>query len=255
VGKIVSTLRELKQLDNTLIVFLSDNGGCAEKMGRDVHEDRANASATQPMKPGQLQGDVFPKYTRDGRPVRDGNIVMPGPADSFVAYGQGWANVSNTPFKEYKHWVHEGGISTPLIAHWPAGLHRDGQIERQPGHLIDLMATCVELAQTQRPKDTVGASLVAAFEGKPLDRKQPIFFEHEGNRAVRDGKWKLVAKGTHGAWELYDMEADRTEMHDLASAQPERAKAMAETWQKWAVASNVLPLQDLEHRPATRASN
>jgi arylsulfatase len=193
---------------------------------------------------------VFPKYTFDGRPVWDGQAVMPGPDDSYVAYGEGWANVSNTPFRFYKHFTHEGGISTPLIAHWPKGVKPRGDWERQPGHLIDIMPTCVELAGAAYPQSInghdvprmEGVSLVGAFAGEKLERERPIFFEHEGNRAVRDGKWKLVAKAAKGKWELYDMEADRSEMHDLAPKEPQRVEAMAAQWQKWAERAQVLPL-------------
>jgi len=252
VGKIVAALKQAGEYDNTLLLFLSDNGGCAENMGRDVHEDRAKAAATQPMKPDEVELDVFPKFTREGKPVRDGYIVMPGPADTFIAYGQGWANVSNTPFKEYKHWVHEGGISTPLIAHWPAGISRQGVIETQPGHVVDLLATAADVGQAKDDKPIDGVSLAPAFAGKPLNRSKPIFWEHEGNRAVREDKWKLVATGADGEWELYDMDADRTEMHDLAGAQPERVKTMAAAWESWAAANKVLPLQDFEKKPAKK---
>jgi arylsulfatase len=225
-------------------------------MGREVHEDRAKASATQPMKPNQSQTTVFPKFTRSGEPIRDGHIAMPGPETSYVAYGQGWANVSNTPFREYKHWVHEGGISTPLIVHWPAGVKHREEWERQPGHLVDIMATCVAVAGAEYPKELngksikpmEGVSLLPAFRGESLNRGRPIFWEHEGNRAVRDGKWKIVAKGEKGAWELYDIDADRSELHDLAGEQPERVKAMAEAWQKWAEAGQVLPVGAWEKR-------
>ncbi len=254
VGKIIDTLRETKQLDNTLVLFLADNGGCAEPMGREAHADRTNAKPIKPRDRAKPQPNVFPRYTIDGRPIRDGEVIMPGTDDSFIAYGRDWANVSDTPFKEYKHFVHEGGISTPLIAHWPAKISRHGVLESQPGHLIDLMATAVDVAGASYPKEyrghaitpMQGVSLLPAFDGKPLDRQSPIFFEHEGNRAVRDGQWKLVATSAAGAWELYDMQADRTEMHDLASKQPDRVKAMADAWQKWAEVSHVLPLQDFE---------
>jgi arylsulfatase A-like enzyme len=242
IGKILATLREKNQLDNTLILFLSDNGGCAENTGRQVHQDRANAAATQPMKPDQIQNDVFPKFTRDGLPIRDGHIATPGGKDSYIAYGEGWANVSNTPFRQYKHFVHEGGISSPLIAHWPAGITRRDQLEKQPGHLIDIMATCVDLAAATPPPTLAGVTLRPAFNGATLARENPIFFEHESNRAVRAGQWKLVAKGIDGPWELYDMQTDRTEMHDLAASQPDRVKQMFHQWQQWAEASFVLPL-------------
>jgi arylsulfatase len=263
IGRIVDALRESGQLENTLILFLADNGGCAEDMGRDVHEERRTAPTTRPRRRDQVQAAVFPLHTPDGRPIRDGHIVMPGPDDSFIAYGEGWANVSNTPFREYKHWVHEGGIATPLIAHWPKGIARKNEIDHSPGHLIDVMATIVPLCGATYPENIngrpvtpmQGVSLLPAFAGKPLERKQPIFFEHESNRAVRDGRWKLVAKGQQGAWELYDMAADRTEMNDLASAQPHRVKAMAEAWQDWAAQANVLPLGAWKKpkKPATQA--
>jgi arylsulfatase len=176
---------------------------------------------------------------------------MPGGADTFIAYGENWANVSNTPFREYKHWVHEGGISTPLIVHWPNGIpqERDGKFERQPGHLIDIMATCVDVSGANYPaevngnkiKPMQGVSLAPAFAGKDLNRKEPIFWEHESNRAVRDGKWKLVAKADK-LWELYDMEKDRTEMHDLSSKYPDKTKELAAKWDAWAARSDVLPL-------------
>ena len=159
--------------------------------------------------------------------------------------------MSNTPFREYKHWVHEGGISTPLIVHWPGGISRSrqGKLESQPGHLIDLLATCVDVAGASYPtelngnkiKPLEGVSLRPTFEGRRLRREQPIFWEHEGNRAVRDDKWKLVAKENE-PWELYDMEKDRTEMHDLAGKELKRVKSMAAQWDAWAARANVLPL-------------
>jgi arylsulfatase len=206
----------------------------------------------KPLGPDDLQPhNKPPMQTRDGRVVRTGPGVMPGPADTFVAYGKNWANVSNTPFREYKHWVHEGGISTPLIAHWPNGIsaQRQGAIERQYGHVIDIMATCVDLSGANYPKQFAnhdikpmeGVSLVPSFEGKNLNRKNPLFWEHESNRAIRDGKWKLVAKADE-KWELYDMETDRTEMHDLASKHPDKVKDLSKKWDAWAARANVLPL-------------
>ena len=133
--------------------------------------------------------------------MRGGYGVLPGPADTYIAYGRGWANVSNTPFREYKHWVHEGGISTPLIAHWPSRVKTKGELRHQPGHLIDVMATCLDVAGAKIPEGRTppeGVSLVPALDGKPLQR-EAIYWEHEGNRAVRQGKWKLVAKGPGAA--------------------------------------------------------
>ena len=197
--------------------------------------------------------------TRDGRVVRTGPGVMPGPADTYVAYGKNWANVSNTPFREYKHWIHEGGIATPLIVHWPVGIpsSRGGKIETQPGHMIDIMATCVDLAGAKYPaelngnkiKPMEGVSLGPVFKGESLTRKNPIFWEHESNRAVRDGKWKLVAKADE-PWELYDMENDRTEMHNLAVSNPDRVKALAAQWDAWEARANVLPLGGWKGRAA-----
>jgi arylsulfatase len=252
IGKILDALRETGLLDNTLILFLHDNGACAEPNGRVPGRPKRDANP-QPHDPHETQWMSRPMVTRDGRPVRSGPKIMPGPDDTFIAYGEHWANVSNTPFREYKHFVHEGGISTPLIAYWPAGIHRGGDVERTPGHVIDIAATLADLAGVKLPeqfngKPTTalqGVSFAPAFVlgGTPAPRGRPIFFEHEGNRAVRDGRWKLVAKGAKGAWELYDIDADRTEMHDLGSQQPERVKTMAAAWQAWAEASNVLPLR------------
>jgi arylsulfatase len=218
VGDIVAALREHKLLENTLFFFLQDNGACAEQIGR------KNANGEKPL-------------------------AMPGPKDTHIAYGQGWANVSNTPFRYYKHFVHEGGISTPLIAHWPAGIARRGELEHQPGHLVDLMATCVELAGAKYPAEFAGekvqalegCSLAPAFAGQKLARANALFWEHEGNRAIRQDQWKLVAKGPQGAWELYDMAADRTEMHDLAAQMPDKVKALTALWEDYARRTHAIP--------------
>lgn len=250
IGRLLETLKRTGQYDNTLILFLQDNGGCAEPLGRrGPFQARAATPPLPPMAAEALQPDMIPKQTRDGYPVRQGKGVLPGPADTFVAYGKAWANVSNTPFREYKHWQHEGGISTPLIAHWPSGIpaERRGVLEAQPAHLIDLMATCVDLAGATYPQrfqehpiqPMAGVSLAPALKGEALPDR-PLFWEHEGNRAVRQGRWKLVSKHPAG-WELYDLESDRTEMHNLAAAQPERVQAMAAAWQAWADQVGVRP--------------
>jgi len=251
IGKMVQALRETGELDNTLIMFMQDNGGCAEPVGRVPETDPARMTTTRPMAPDEIQTQVRPVHTRDGRPIRMGPGVMPGPADTFIAYGKAWANVSNTPFREYKHFVHEGGISTELIVHWPARITRPGQLEHQPGHLIDMMATCVDAGGATYPKDITpmqGVSLAPAFTGSDLNRKVPIYFEHEGNRAIRWQNWKLVAKGANGAWELYDIDADRSEMHDLAKDQPQRVAELTQMWTDWAQRSNVLPLVPWEKK-------
>lgn len=248
VGKLVAELKRTGQFDNTLILFLQDNGGCAEPQGRTGNKDHPNIARPEKptfpaMKPEEFAtaGSV-PKQTRDGFPVRMGPKVMPGPADTYIAYGRNWANVSNTPFREYKHWVHEGGISTPLIAHWPAGISAKNELRKQPGHLIDIAATCVDLAGAAYPKAATpleGKSLAPAFANKPIDR-DAIFWEHEGNRAVRAGDWKLVSK--HGdPWALYDISKDRTEAHDLAGKEAERVKAMAAMYTAWAKHAHVEP--------------
>jgi arylsulfatase A-like enzyme len=253
VGNIVTALKESDQYENTLIFFLADNGGCAEGMGRrggTQYRDK-EPEKLKPMAKDALQLDMIPRRTRDGRALKQGTEVTPGGPDTYHGYGLSWANASNTPFREYKHWVHEGGISSPLIAHWPKGIDisRHGKLESQPGHLIDLMATCVDLGKANYPKKVgdreivpmQGVSLAPAFTGKNIERKAPIFWEHEGNRAIREGNWKLVAKGSRGSWELYDLEADRTELNDLIALQPDRAKGMADRWEAWAIEAKAKP--------------
>jgi arylsulfatase A-like enzyme len=254
IGRIVAELKRTGQLENTLILFLQDNGACAELMGRSPQANHPNIPRPEKPTLPRMEPDAFlpqvsvPPQTRDGYPVRMGTNVMPGAGDTYLAYGRGWANVSNTPLREYKHWVHEGGISTPLVAHWPSKIRAKGELRHQPGHLIDVMATCLDLAGAkplerfgERPAPPPeGKSLVPAFEGKPIER-DALYWEHEGNRAVRVGKWKLVAKGPGAKWELYDVAADRCELHDLAGQQPERAKELTAKWEAWAKRANVLP--------------
>lgn len=208
-GTLVEGLRKRGALDNTLILFLSDNGGNAEG-----------------GPPGVTQGE--------------GPIGSPR---SRVLLGMNWATLANTPFRRYKHFTHEGGISAPLIAHWPTGIPRErhGALEKQPAHLIDIMATAVDLSGAQYPQEfeghaiepMQGVSLRPAFAGESLARQEPIFWEHEGNKAVRDGKWKLVMRHRQ-PWQLFDMEADRTEQHDLIDEQPELAEKLKAAWQAWA---------------------
>lgn len=211
VGRLVASLKERGELDNTLLLFMSDNGGNAESGPN-----------------GRSTGD-------------------PTKHDSDWFCGQSWAWLQNTPFREYKHYTHEGGISTPLIAHWPAGIPRgrNGAWESQAGHLIDIMATVADVAGASYPTGKVrpkeGVSLRPALSGKSLNRKEPIYWEHEGNRAVRDGRWKLVAKANQ-PWELYDIQTDRSEQTNIAAKDPARVKVLTAAWDVWAARANVLPL-------------
>ena len=253
IGRIISALEKRKMLDNTLILFLSDNGGCAEGMGRQngIRYMDSEPEKRKPMKADDLQLDMIPKRTRDGKVVKQGTEVIPGGADTFHGYGQAWANVSNTPFREYKSRVHEGGISTPLVAHWPKGIapKLKGKFEDQPSHVIDFMATCLDLAKAEYPKkingeDVVpmqGVSLKPVFGGTSIIREKPLYWEHQGNRAIRMGNWKLVAKGSFGAWELFDVDSDRSELNDLADLYPNRVTEMSQKWEEWAIETHVKP--------------
>ena len=231
VGRIVQALRDNQRFEHTLIFFLSDNGGCEEN----------------------VRMPWIQRFAKEGQDTsRWGNRadVMPGPPGTFQSYAVPWANASNTPFRWYKSEVHEGGIATPLIVHWPETIadQQRGTLYRQPGHIIDLMATCVDVGGATYPQRFAdrevqpmqGVSLRPALLGKPIQRDQPLFFEHEGNQAILDGRWKLV-KRRNTPWQLYDLETDRTELHDLAEQQPERVRSMAEQWQAWAERANVVP--------------
>jgi arylsulfatase len=255
IGRIVAELKRQGQLDNTLFIYLQDNGGCAEGYGRKSNADEIKDKVLKSMGPDDLQTKIWPPMqTRDGRPVLTGPGVAPGAGDTYVAYGGNWANVSNTPFRGYKHDGLEGGISTPLIVHWPTGIpeSRRNAVVNSPAHLIDLMATCVDVSKASYPKElkdeTIqpmeGVSLVPAFLGQDLPRTAPLAWEHHGNSALRDGKWKIVTEYRDNQptkWELYDMEADRTELHDLAATQPEKLKELADKWQAWADRVGVQP--------------
>lgn len=171
---------------------------------------------------------------------------MAGPADTYEGYGYGWATVSNTPFRMYKHFVHEGGISTPLIAHWPNGIQRPGQWEHTTGHIIDLLPTLLNVAngtplkerKGQVTKELEGVSLLPLFSAKPVKR-DTLYWEHEGNRAIREGNWKLVSQANQ-PWELYDISQDRSEQRDLSGKNPELVKRLAAKWQSYADRTGVI---------------
>jgi arylsulfatase A-like enzyme len=225
IGRVVDDLKKAGQLDNTLILFLSDNGACAE------------------WDPFGFDGSSGPKNVLHAGADLD---KMGGPG-TYHSYGSGWANACNTPFRWYKHFCHEGGIATPLIAHWPKGIAARGELRKQVGHVIDVMATCVDVGGATYPTKLgdraitpmEGKSLVPAFADKPVERDF-LAWEHERNRAIRAGDWKLVA--VHGKpWELYDLSADRTEMTDLAAKMPDKVAELAAKWEAWAKRTNVLP--------------
>jgi len=262
IGRIKESLKRNGKYENTLIFFLQDNGACAEQFGmwRVLPED-ISEWPLKPMAPGELQYNMVPEVTREGRPMRIGRGVMPGPADTYIGYDPLWANASNTPFRMFKHWMHEGGISTPLIVHWPQNIKARGEFRNQPGQLMDIMATCINVAGADYPKiyndSTIypleGKSLTPAFSNQSIER-EALCWEHEGNRAIRIGKWKLVSKPNRKPrlfdlieelpaddWELYNIEADRTEMNDLASKYPEMVNDMSAKWMTWAKRVLVIP--------------
>ncbi|MFI7226444.1 arylsulfatase [Nonomuraea angiospora] len=239
IGKIVEELRAAGELDNTMLVFLSDNGGCAEELplglGRDyVARGKRFVSAA----------------TRDGRDVYVGNRpeLAPGAEDTHMSYGPGWANVSNTPFRLFKRWVHEGGVASPFIMHWPAGLgDRAGTICRDPHYLPDFVPTVLEATGAAYPVDLPGRdplplegrSMLASLRGAG-DPERCQFYEHLGNAAVRRGRWKL-AREYPGDWELYDVERDPAELSDVAARHPETVRELARAWAEWAARCGVVP--------------
>jgi arylsulfatase A-like enzyme len=247
IGRVVQELKAKGRLENTLILYLQDNGACMELRGRRPRTGSVEPRA--PMGRDELQTQMEPTHTRTGEPVLTGPGVMPGPAATYIAYGGNWANVSNTPLREYKSKVHEGGIATPLIAHWPRGIADRGALRDQPGHLIDIMATCVEISgatyptiyQENKIQPMEGRSLVPTFADQPAP-KRVLLWEHYGKAAIRKGDWKLVRGSQKGGWELYDIAKDRSELHDLAQDRPDLAKELAELWEKEAHRTKIYPL-------------
>lgn len=208
IGEVFNTLKQNGEWDNTLILFLSDNGGSDEGVaGRNLHD------------PSTAIGD-------------------PG---SYEAYEEPWANASNTPFQKYKRWTYEGGIATPLIAHWPEGIKSTGIVESY-AHVIDIMATCVDLAKIDYPetyqgkplKQLRGESLQPVFTGQSIEEERTLYWEHEGNQALRKGKWKIVTSAPDKQWQLFDMEKDPTELQDVSNEYEDITKTLSTDYKSWA---------------------
>ena len=218
VRRVVAELKQRGQFENTLILFLSDNGACAE------------------WDPFGFDGSSGPRNVLH----KGDDLKKVGGPGSYISYGSAWANACNTPWRLYKHYVHEGGISTPCIAHWPAGLKRAGETDARTLHVHDILPTCLELAGANYPAEREGVkvlppegrSFASAFR-KEAASPRTLYFEHEGHGAVREGKWKLVNLAP-GKWELYDLSADRVELHDLATQHPDIVKELAVMYAAWA---------------------
>lgn len=233
VGEIIAQLNACGQLDDTLILFTSDNGACAEELPAD----------------GWIK-NYARDYTMAGNPVHCGSGIKqrPGSQDTYMSYGLPWANASNTPFRLFKHWIHEGGIAAPTIVYWPGQISTPGAIKHMPLHFCDILPTFLEAAGAGYPQrfngqeitPLSGLSFLPAFKGE-YARSQPIYWEHEGNCGMRWGKYKLVRQYP-GGFELYDIEADRTELHDLAGDYPGLVRDMEEAYRRWAKEVGVLEI-------------
>jgi arylsulfatase len=245
IGDLVAALKSKGQLENTLIFFLSDNGGDSL--------EHPNGRIGSTGRPWAFMRYV-PLYTRDQRPVIAGDYpgLKLGPDTTYGGYGLKWAHLSNSPFRYYKKYAHEGGIATPLIAHWPKGIKRGDDIRHTPAHVIDIMATCLDAAGVGYPKESNGQWL-HSLDGKSLaavfKKDQPLHdslcWEHHGNRAVRVGDWKLVGV-ENGEWELFDLKSDRTETRDLAAKKPDIVRRLRDVYAEWSRHCNVLPVSELK---------
>ncbi|MCB9382972.1 MAG: arylsulfatase [Bryobacterales bacterium] len=225
IGRVLAELERQGRLDNTLVCFQIDNGGCHVEYTPD------------------RKGDFLFETTRDGRPITPGNLpeIMPGPEGTFQSYGHGWANASNTPFRMYKQYDHEGGIRTPLIAHWP-GVIEPGSKSDALSHVVDLAPTFLDAAGAVHPAEALphdGASLLSVMRGGDREAPPTLYWQWSHGRALRQGQWKIVAMDK-GPWELYDLAADGTELNDLAAQMPERVAQMEAEWQRWNARSEQL---------------
>lgn len=224
IGRIRKKLQELGEDKNTIIMFLSDNGASNES----------------------IKGPGFTPeiLAANDKPATD--------SSSFTSYGALGANVSNTPFRLFKHWEYEGGTATPFIAYYP-GIIKAGSVVNKPAHIIDLMATCLDLAKVPYPKvyhgnsitPTEGVSLVPVFKGRKWAGHNGLFFEHEGNRAVRQGNWKLVSQRPENKWELYNISTDRAELNDLSDKYPKKVAELTAMYHAWAARAGVIAFDEL----------
>jgi arylsulfatase len=220
IGRIMDALKETERFENTLVFFTIDNGGCHVEYAPD------------------RKGDYLPEKTRDGRKMRPGNLpeIMPGPEDTYQSYGYGWANASNTPYRYFKQFDHEGGIRTSMIAHWPTRIEREGALVRGVSHLVDIMPTVLEVTKTpaaDQPIKMDGESFAAAFGHEDHAGRQSMFFDHARGRALRHGDWKIVAekKAKKFNWELYNLKQDPLELNNLAETLPEKVEELAAIWE------------------------
>jgi arylsulfatase A-like enzyme len=229
VGSVLHTLKQAGKLDNTLVLFLSDNGA-------------ARDGGVNPSTSGFGFGPKPTKWRVDGVPIKGGSgpNLLPGPPDTFAGYGHAWANVSNTPFNNFKATAYEGGIRTPLIARWP-GVVKSETITGQPGHIIDIMATCLDVAGVEYPKK-FGARSPLSMEGKSLtpilrgETREPheiLAFDAPRNQALIAGDWKIVNSARGKPWELYNLQSDATETANLAAKHHERVAELAARYAKW----------------------
>ena len=224
IGRILKALKETKRLENTLIMLLVDNGGC--------HVEYKQSRT----------GPFLNKQTRNGGEIKTGNRpdIMPGPEDTWQSYGYGWANASNTPFRMFKQYDHEGGICVPLIVQWPEVISKGGQINRQVCHVMDILPTVLEAAGIEYPgtfdgrqvDPADGKSMLPMLRGQKRQNHEALFWKFSHGCAVRQGKWKLVRMDKE-PWELYDIEADPVELTNLNRKYPEKAAQLAALWEKW----------------------